>query len=289
MVEHIHLAGFPEVPGGALRNMIQARGHLFILGLLLGGGGGLGLLPGGIRVPAGQGDGPVAGQDGGGVELILAHVVAHDIALARIQPVLSLLADGPVAPLQDGLEAGGEVSGRHQYAEAAGTAEGSRLQAEELIRPLGKPGLGPDHAGLHVFLHILPHFLQVLGRDGQLLVGIGGVVIRGMMQAVRADGPGMLDVHHQPHGSAGGAPVLVAHIAGEVFVLLNIRMHMLDHIQSLRGLRQDGGIVLVLGLGFPDDPGLGGIRDDDAVADLPAQALDTVGYRSEGIHGTDPF
>ena len=100
------------VDGGNLFNRSHLIGHLLILRLLLRRGRGKCLFTRLVGIASGHGHDAVAGEHGAVVEQVFSHVVALDVALARVHPVLRLLADVTVAAPEEILEAGGQVAGR---------------------------------------------------------------------------------------------------------------------------------------------------------------------------------
>ena len=66
-------------------------------------------------------------------------------------------------------------------------------------------------------------------------MGIEGIVVGRVVQAVLQDRPGVFNVNTQPHdaGAAGvgRAPALVSHTAEKVLVLVDVQGHPLQDVQ----------------------------------------------------------
>ena len=163
----------------------------------------------------------------------------------RVQPVLRLLAECAVALAKNILEAGCQVSLRQLNGPAADLAVVGRLKRKELLRALGQPflraeGAEAEEAQIHHLFGNLAQLCKVIRRDGQLLVGVKRVVVRRMVQPVGLDGPGVLDVCHQPVIALRIAPAAAAQVADKVVLVLDVDGHIGDDIQRHIDLLQHG-------------------------------------------------
>ena len=153
------------------------------------------------------------------------------------------------------------MSGRHIHGPAAFFAGGIGLQGEQLLHAVRQP---------------------VRGR-------VKRIVVRRVIQAVLPHGPGVLDIHHHPHGSAGAAPALVAQTAEEILVLLNVQRHALENIQGHVRLLQHGRVFHVFFLRFQLQTRLDGVGYHQPVAHGVAKSRNALGVRFERIHVGDSF
>ena len=288
MVQKRRLAGLPERGRRLGGDMVQAFRHAQQLGATRLVRDARGLVAARLRVAADHRDGRVAYDDGGLVEQALVHILAHQIALMRVEPILRLLADGPVAGVDDLLGAGHQVAARQRTKRIALCVErasgvGERLVAAGLprLQLLGETVLGP--IGRNVAKG--PHGL---GTDRQL-----DVFLPAMQQAVFAHRPqvGVVYLVQDPTRPVPFRPYVgcakaVCLVADEDVVIL--------HAYGLLGANVVGGQrdadhprnVFGALVRFGDDAGALVVDDDDAIADAVVHRLDACAHRFELIHGT---
>ena len=291
MVQKRRLAGLPERGGGTLGDMVQAFRHAQQLGAARLVRDARGLVAARLRVAADHRDGRVADDDDRVVEQALVHILAHQVALMRVEPILRLLADGPVAGVDDLLGAGDQMACRQAGDVLERVVAASSGLGEHLIS-FGLPCLG--HLAETMGLPERRHLAERL--DGFRAHGQLDVLGLAMQQAVFAHRPqvGVVYLVQDPTRPVPFRPYVgcakaVCLVADEDVVILHQHGLVGAHVIGGQRNAQHPRHVLASCIRLGDDAGALVVDDDDAIADAVVHRLYTVGHGPELVHASPSF
>ena len=291
MVQKRRLARLPERGRRLGGDMVQALRHAQQLGAARLVRNALCLVAARLGIAADHRGGGVADNDGGLVEQAFVHILAHQVALVRVEPILGLLADGPVAGVDDLLGAGHQVPARQRAERVALRIEracgvGERLVAVGLPRFqfLGEAVRRPIRRDVAEGLH-------GLGADRQL-----DVFLLAVQQAVVAHRPQVGVVYLAEHparpvpfGPYVGRAKAVGLVADEDVVVFHAHSLLDAHVVGCHRDADHPRDVFGAPVRFGDDAGALVVDDDDAIADAVVHRLDAIGHGPELVHASPSF